>query len=175
MSDSALKSPLGLREPAGTTQEPLRNQLGTAGEEGGSRAPLSRKGEGPDRPGTGTDRENPARITLPWSVLVPDNQRHGLMRGRILLTAKYRDALAGASTLAAFQWKAGPLKTSVAVRVTLYEPDKRRRDIGNYTKLIADALTRVAFVDDSQIDELRLSRGGLDRKNPRAEVEIAPL
>ncbi len=118
---------------------------------------------------------SPARVTLPWSVLVPDNQRHGLLRGRILLTAKYRQALASASALAGFQWKERPLKTSVSLAVTLYEPDKRRRDIGNYTKLIADALTRVAFVDDSQIDELRLKRGGLDRQNPRAEIEVAPL
>lgn len=114
-------------------------------------------------------------ITLPWKVLVADNARHGLLRGRILLTAKYRDALAAASVLASVQWKQPPMKTSVAVTVTLYEPDKRRRDIGNYTKLIADALTRVAFVDDSQIDILELRRGTLDRANPRAEITVLPL
>lgn len=114
-------------------------------------------------------------ITLPWSVLVADNQRHGLSRGRILLTSKYRNALVGASTLARVQWKQPAHKTSVAVTITLYEPDKRRRDIGNYTKLIADALTRIAFVDDSQIDRLELRRGALDRVNPRAEVQVLPL
>jgi Holliday junction resolvase RusA-like endonuclease len=113
-------------------------------------------------------------ITLPWAVLVPDNARHGVLKGRILLTSKYRQALAAASTLAAFQWKGPALKVPVRVRIRLYEPDKRRRDIGNYTKLIADALTRVAFVDDSQIDELQLTRRGLDRVNPRAEIEIGP-
>lgn len=114
-------------------------------------------------------------ITLPWKVLVPDNARHGLMKGRILLTAKYRDALSAASILALMQWRAPALKTSVSLSVTLYEPDKRRRDIGNYVKLIADCLTRVAFVDDSQIDDLRLMRGALDRANPRAEIRVAPL
>lgn len=114
-------------------------------------------------------------IVLPWKVLVADNARHGVIRGRILLTSRYREALAAASMLAMTQWKAPSLKTSVALTVTLYEPDKRRRDIGNYTKLIADALTRVAFVDDSQIDELRLTRGRLDRVNPRAEIEVRPL
>lgn len=114
-------------------------------------------------------------ITFPWAVLVADNQRHGLMRGRILLTAKYRSALASASALAVYQWKSPALKTSVRVTVTLYEPDKRRRDIGNYVKLTMDALTRVAFVDDSQIDRLELIRGGLDRVNPRAEIQVGAL
>lgn len=112
-------------------------------------------------------------ITLPWSVLVPDNRRHGLLRGRILLTSEYRNALAAASALTSFQWKAPALKGSVAVTVTLYEPDKRRRDLGNYTKLLADAMTRVVYVDDSQIDDLRLVRGGLDRAKPRAEITVS--
>lgn len=111
-------------------------------------------------------------ITLPWKVLVADNARHGLSGRRIVLTEKYRNALNAASILALMQWRAPALKTSVYLNVTLFEPDKRRRDIGNYTKLIADCLTRVAFVDDSQIDELRMVRGSLDRANPRAEITI---
>lgn len=116
------------------------------------------------------------RIVLPWKVLCGDNQRHGLMRvkghARIVLTEKYRNALTAGSMLAAAQWKRGALKTSVALTITLYEPDKRRRDVGNYVKELQDVLVRVAFVDDSQIDELTVRRGTLDRFNPRAEIEI---
>lgn len=152
---------------AGTSTEPVRNQLGT----GAVSAPYgSFRTRGPE-----PVAEPLPPITLPWRVLVADNQRHGLCRGRILLTAKYREALSAASMLCALTWKRPALKSSVTVHVTLYEPDKRRRDIGNYTKLIADALTRVAFVDDSQIDELHLSRGPLDRANPRAEITVTPL
>lgn len=120
-------------------------------------------------------KPKPARLTLPWKVLVPDNARHGLLRGRILLTERYRMALAAASLLAAQQWQRPAIKTSVALTITLHEPDKRRRDIGNYVKLLADTLTRVAFVDDSQIDRLTVIRGHLDRFNPRAELEIGSL
>lgn len=35
----------------------------------------------------------PMTLTLPWALLVRDNARHGLSRGRIVLTARYREAL----------------------------------------------------------------------------------
>lgn len=124
-----------------------------------------------------------AMISLPWKVLVPDNARHGMLKrangGRAIgLTEKYRTSLAVASMLAAQQWARGGhvmLRDKVALTVTLHEPDKRRRDVGNYVKLIQDCLTRVAFVDDSQVDELRVVRGHVDRFTPRAEIEIRPL
>jgi Holliday junction resolvase RusA-like endonuclease len=115
-------------------------------------------------------------ITLPWKVMVADNERHALLkikgRGRIGLTAKYRDALGAASLLAAAQWKRETIRGSVSLDVTLYEPDKRRRDVANYLKLIGDTLTRVAFVDDSQIDVVTVTRGAVDRFNPRAEIRV---
>jgi Holliday junction resolvase RusA-like endonuclease len=114
-------------------------------------------------------------ITLPWKVLVPDNARHGLFRGRILLTSKYRMALYSASLLAAAQWPGAPIKGPVSLAVTLYEPDKRRRDVLNYGKLIGDALSMVVIVDDSQIDHATMIRGGIDRYNPRAVIEVTPL
>lgn len=118
-------------------------------------------------------------ITLPWSVLLHEN--HRLMPVRIkgktrnILSPEYRQALAAASQLAAFQWTAPALKTSVGITVRLYEPDKRRRDVSNYLKLIQDALARIAFVDDSQIDDVHVMRGGLDRAKPRAEIEVREL
>jgi len=56
---------------------------------------------------------------------------------------------------------------SVAVR-------KRRLDLANQNKLILDALTGIAYLDDSQINELHLFRA-YDPANPRIEVEIATL
>ena len=114
-------------------------------------------------------------LTLPWAVLLPDNARHGLMRGRILLTSKYRKALDGAKMLAAAQWKGPTLKGRVALDVTLYEPDKRRRDLLNYGKLLGDALSMTVINDDSQIDCVTMTRGALDRHNPRAVIRVTPL
>lgn len=111
-------------------------------------------------------------ITLPWNALMQENHRLTPVGRRMVLSSKYRVAMQAASILAVAQWKRPALKGSVALTVTIHEPDKRRRDIGNYAKLIADALTRVAFVDDSQIDEWRLVRGSLDRANPRAEITV---
>lgn len=117
-------------------------------------------------------------IVLPWKVLVADNARHGLSKGRIILTERYRMALSAAALLASQQWTAQRrerLRDKVQLSVTLHEPDKRRRDISNYLKLIQDSLTCTAFADDSQIDRVTVKRGGLDRYNPRAEIEVTDL
>ena len=46
------------------------------------------------------------------------------------------------------------------VEITLYPPDKRKRDLDNYTKATLDALTHAGvWDDDSQIDHLTIKRG----------------
>lgn len=114
-------------------------------------------------------------IVLPWAVLVSDNQRHGLMHGRIILTSKYRTALAAASLVARSQWRQPALAGRVALGITIYFPDKRRHDIGNHVKAIQDALSQVVYEDDSQIDELMVQRGVIDAANPRAEIEVESM
>ena len=75
-------------------------------------------------------------ITLPWKALMQEN--HRLMpvafgkRRRMILSPDYRAAMQAASILAVAQWKRPALKGSIALTVTIHEPDKRRRDIGNY-------------------------------------------
>jgi len=39
----------------------------------------------------------------------------------------------------------------------LYPPDKRRRDVDNYSKLLIDSFTGLVFEDDSQIKKLLIS------------------
>jgi len=47
----------------------------------------------------------------------------------------------------------------VAVRIEVYVPDWRRRDLGNLPKGVLDALTHArVWGDDHQVDELRLIR-----------------
>jgi len=60
------------------------------------------------------------------------------------------------------------------VRIFFYRKNNIRRDIDNMAKLILDALNKVAWADDHQIDELILWRGR-DKDDPRTEVLIYTL
>lgn len=102
----------------------------------------------------------PIQVTLPWAVLVSDNARHSLMRRqrRIILTPKYREALAAARHVARNQYRGLPLRGDVRLQVIFHFPDKRRRDMTNLMKLVQDALTGIAYDDDSQIAVLHLLR-----------------
>jgi len=46
--------------------------------------------------------------------------------------------------------------------VTLHPPDRRRRDLDNAMKALLDSLEHAGvYDDDSQIDDLRIVRGGI--------------
>lgn len=48
----------------------------------------------------------------------------------------------------------------IAVTYAVNPPDKRRRDAGNWEKILSDSLTQAGvWLDDSQIDDLRIVRG----------------
>lgn len=123
-------------------------------------------------------------VVLPWVVLCPDNRRATLHvrdgRMRIGLSGRYRAAKAAASALASLRagmWRDWPIPRGqdVAMRVVIYPPDRRKRDLANHAKLIADCLIGVAYDDDSQIAHVLLLRHDLDRVNPRAVVSVWPL
>jgi crossover junction endodeoxyribonuclease RusA len=53
-----------------------------------------------------------------------------------------------------------PLTGRLAVEVTLFPPDRRRRDVDNALKAMLDSVGNGgAYLDDSQIDDLRVVRG----------------
>jgi len=69
-----------------------------------------------------------------------------------------------------------PLAGRLAVTLTAYPPDLRKRDLDNLAKATLDALTHAgAWGDDSQIDELRIIRGGKAGDGGRMVVEISEL
>lgn len=52
-----------------------------------------------------------------------------------------------------------PLKGRLAVRIEVYPPDRRKRDLDNLLKAPLDALSHAGiYVDDSQIDRLIVAR-----------------
>jgi Holliday junction resolvase RusA-like endonuclease len=59
--------------------------------------------------------------------------------------------------------------------ITMHAPDNRKRDLANIEKLALDALCVALDIDDSQIDQLTLLRGGVDRANPRLVVRLEPM
>lgn len=82
------------------------------------------------------------------------------VRGRNILSAAGRAyRLAG---LEALRTQSGPwpLAGRLQVTLTLYVPDRRRRDVDNFSKAVLDLLTHGGvYDDDSQIDHLTVIRG----------------
>jgi Holliday junction resolvase RusA-like endonuclease len=69
------------------------------------------------------------------------------------------------------QWKGKPLEGDIEVSVTLYFGTKRKADLDNFNKLSLDALTGIAYEDDSQIAKLTIERG-YDKARPRIEISV---
>jgi hypothetical protein len=74
------------------------------------------------------------------------------------------------------QWKGPPLDGDAEVSVRFFFKTKRKRDLDNQNKLILDALSGIAYEDDSQISSLNLSRD-YDARNPawRSLAQPRPL
>lgn len=72
------------------------------------------------------------------------------------------------------QWKGKPLAGDVAVSITLYFGTKRKADWDNFHKLSMDALSGIAYADDSQIKRATVAIA-YDKPRPRIEIAVAPL
>lgn len=57
------------------------------------------------------------------------------------------------------------------VRLRVYFPDERRRDLDNVLKAALDALNGIAWNDDSQVRELHVHRE-VDRHRPRIDMLV---
>lgn len=121
------------------------------------------------------------QVRLPWSSLEPDNAKYAptSRAGKpvIILTKEYRAAKAKARIAIIKQLDGrAPIEGPCALRAFFYEPNRSsRRDIANYTKLVHDALTGLVYVDDSQLDDVRWIRSGVDIDAPRVEIVVEAL
>ena len=117
------------------------------------------------------------RVVLPWALLVRDNAKYGVLKGRMILTSEYRTNKMAAALRARQQvMPSRRLSGRCALRATLHEPNRGRvRDVSNYAKFLCDSLSGVAYDDDGQIDDARYIRGEVDPVAPRVVVEITPL
>ena len=110
-------------------------------------------------------------LVLPWPPSV--NHYWRTVRGRTLISAagrQYRGA-AVSSALAGTPARFGGVP--IELHITAWMPDARRRDVDNLLKAPLDALAHAGiYADDSQIVELSIRKAGIDRANPRLEIDL---
>ena len=74
---------------------------------------------------------------------------------------------------ARYQWGfKKPLAGDVEVSITLYFGTKRRADWDNFHKLSCDALSGIAYEDDSQIKRVTVALS-YDKAKPRIELSLS--
>jgi Holliday junction resolvase RusA-like endonuclease len=118
-------------------------------------------------------RKGPVVVIIPFKHLVRDNQKYGVIRGRMLLRAEYRAAKDTIQNLARrVTLGKPPTDKAVHLYAKLYVPDARRRDATNYAKLVHDSLQGTVYLDDTQIKRATWEHCGIDRENPRVEITI---
>lgn len=113
-------------------------------------------------------------LTLPYPPSVNGYWR--AVNGRQIISKRgreYRRAVVDAVALLPID---SPVSGSLAVTIWASMPDKRRRDLDNLLKSSLDALGHAGvYEDDSQIDDLRVVREGIDRDFPRLDIRIERL
>lgn len=116
-------------------------------------------------------------LVIPWKHCVRDNAKYGVMNGRMILTKKYRTGKREAGKIAKRQMAGTPpFTTPVRLVAHVFFPNSsRKRDAGNYRKLLTDALEKGVYTDDSLIHDERWINAGVDADEPRVEIEITPL
>ena len=101
-------------------------------------------------------------LTLPWPPSVNTYWRR--VGNKTILSAAAR-AYRAAAVAACIEQNTPRLGAArVRVSVIAYPPDRRRRDLDNLHKGVLDALAFArVFDDDSQIDELSIIRGAVEK------------
>lgn len=97
-------------------------------------------------------------LALPYPPSL--NRYYRTVKGRILISAEGRKYRETVGDYIAESRSAAALAGRLAVEISVFPPDKRRRDIDNLMKGMLDALTHAGvWQDDSQIDLLMIRRG----------------
>lgn len=95
-------------------------------------------------------------------------------RARLITAPEYRVAKQGAEYAIKSQWKGQPMTVPVELVALVYVPDRRVRDNSNLSKLLLDSMSGIVYVDDSQVEDERWIKAGIDRENPRVEITVTP-
>ena len=109
-------------------------------------------------------------ITL-YTTPVPINRKFFIVRGRNILSKRYREAKIALAAEIAGEWTTAPLSTPVELNIKQYFGDKRRRDIDAHLKILLDAMEGIVYDNDNQIFEMHVTKN-YDKENPRVEITI---
>lgn len=117
-------------------------------------------------------------FALPYPPTVNRYWRHpstGKLAGRHLISEegrRYRLDVQRAIIAQRVRAVAGRL----AVHIVAHMPDRRTRDLDNITKAVLDGLTHAhIWVDDSVIDDLRITRGGSLVNGGQLQVTVSVI
>lgn len=120
------------------------------------------------------------KLTLPFPPSVNTYWRavnSGPLKGRVLISDTGRTFRTNAVGMVLEQLRCipKPFTEPVSVRVLLLPPNRARRDLDNFQKVLFDALTHAGvWKDDSQIHHMDV-RWGPVIAGGRAEVEIRKI
>lgn len=115
--------------------------------------------------------DRPRVLTLPLPPSVNNLYRNVRGRGRVLNKQgrEYKEAV----RMLAMGARLPLLRGAVKVCMTVYFPNRRRRDLDNACKIVLDSLSGLAYQDDAQVARIELTRC-YDSANPRAELTVEP-
>jgi Holliday junction resolvase RusA-like endonuclease len=115
-------------------------------------------------------------LRIPWSALVSDNAKYGVVNGKLIAQKPYRAAKKAIASLAQ-DAMAGrpPAECPLALHARVWMPDNRRHDLTNSCKIVHDALEGTIYTDDVWLHRVTWERAGVDVDAPRCELTISPL
>ena len=97
-------------------------------------------------------------LVLPWPPTVNTYYRN--VNGKTLISEKGRQYRAAVADQVLIQRGAKQFAGRLAVAIVAHVPDQRRRDLDNLLKSTLDAMTHAGvWLDDEQIDDVRITRG----------------
>jgi Holliday junction resolvase RusA-like endonuclease len=112
-------------------------------------------------------------LVFPWSCVLHDNHRLIPARGRLITSPEYREKKDKAENIALTVLSKRIFgRRDIVLVADCWFPDKRKRDAGNYRKLLTDAMTGIVYADDAQLVSETWRRAGYDKVNPRIEVRL---
>lgn len=115
------------------------------------------------------------KFTIPYP---PSVNHYWGQRGTIkYLTKKAKDFRAAIQNVIDVEFNQEPLEGRLSLNMTLYPPDRRKRDVDNPIKPTLDALEHAGvYLNDSQVYNINVTKYEFEGKNnARAEIEITQL
>lgn len=118
-------------------------------------------------------------LELPWSALASDNLRTGKDKPEVFKErqGRYAAAKARAQDKLRGQYHGQPFAGPARVLITVFVPDRKKRDGPNFLKLIGDSLKGIVLTADDfdVMADTRIRRGGIDPDRPRAEITVEAI